>query len=145
MDINLPSLAEQRRIVFDSNVEKSCETLRQNCQAPHFPAVAAVDLNPRTARHMRTEAEGWEAPAPELVYALFEEFKDQFEAYNSDRKLGLLLGLEAGGDRRIRKFKNGERPIPYGIWRRFLVITGRVNQEIIPVLGFFDVQPGETT
>ena len=138
MNIDLPSLAEQRRIVFSKNVEKSCEALRKNLSAPHFPGLAKEEANTYSDRHLRTEAEGWEAPAPELVCAFFEEFKETFEAYNSDRKLAELLGLQTSGDRRIRTFKNGERPVPYGIWRRFLVLTGRVNQEIIPVMGFFD-------
>ncbi len=143
MNIELPSLAEQRRLVFARNVEKSCQALRDNLQAPHIDAVADIDINAYGERHLRTESEGWEAPAPDVVYALFEQFKTAFPAYNSDRKLAELLGLQTSGDRRIRTFKNGERPVPYGIWRRFLVLTGRVNQEIVPVLGFFnDVMKG---
>lgn len=138
MNIELPSLAEQRRIVFESNVEKSCKTLRENLNAPHFKSLTDIDLSAYGDRHLRTENDGWEPPAAELVYALFEQFKSTFPDYDSDRKLALLLGLQTSGDRRIRTFKNGERPVPYGVWRRFLVITGRVNQEIIPVLGFFD-------
>ncbi|MEA5720371.1 hypothetical protein ONQ97_25970, partial [Salmonella enterica subsp. enterica serovar Virginia] len=42
-------------------------------------------------------------------------------------KLGILLGLTGNTDRRIRSFRNGERPVPYGVWRRFLIITGRVS------------------
>lgn len=141
MNIELPSLAEQRRIVFAGNVEKGCDALKQNLNAPHIPGGINIDLSRYGERHLRTEEEGWEAPAPELVCALFEQFKDAFPAYNSDRKLAELLGLHSSGDRRIRTFKNGERPVPYGVWRRFLVLTGRVNQEIIPVLGFFDDQP----
>lgn len=138
MNIELPPLAEQRRIVFAKKVEKSCEALRKNLEAPQISEPVAVDISAYGDRHLRTEEEGWEAPAPELVYALFEQFKAAFEAYDSDRKLAELLGLQTSGDRRIRTFKNGERQIPYGVWRRFLVLTGRVNQEIIPVMGFFE-------
>ena len=37
----------------------------------------------------------------------------------------------------ISPFRNGDQPIPYGLRRRFLELTGGVNQEITPVLGFF--------
>lgn len=36
----------------------------------------------------------------------------------------------------IGAFKDGSKALPYGVWRRFLVLTGRVPQEIIPVLAF---------
>jgi len=39
-------------------------------------------------------------------------------------------------DRRVREFKNGARKVPYGIWRKFLVITGHVPQDVLTVLGY---------
>ncbi|MEA7931569.1 hypothetical protein ONJ16_24865, partial [Salmonella enterica subsp. enterica serovar Montevideo] len=74
----------------------------------------------------------------EVVNAWFEHFKTSFPEYKSDKKLGILLGLTGNTDRRIRSFRNGERPVPYGVWRRFLIITGRVSQEIIPVIAHID-------
>ncbi|KPY67013.1 Uncharacterized protein ALO94_05204, partial [Pseudomonas syringae pv. spinaceae] len=29
-----------------------------------------------------------------------------------------------------------DRKVPYGVWRHFLVLTGRAPQDIIPVLAF---------
>ncbi|OVZ83554.1 hypothetical protein CBW54_15835 [Yersinia kristensenii] len=140
MDINIdiPDIEEQRKIVFADNVEKSCAALRNNLNAPHFPPAPGIDVKAYGTRHLLTEDQGWEPPAPELVYALFEQFKNTFPEYNSDKKLAALLGLQTSGDRRIRSFKSGEQSVPYGVWRRFLVLTGRVNQEIIPVMGFFN-------
>lgn len=63
----------------------------------------------------------------------FKQFTLTFPEYRSDEKIAHLLGLHSKiGDRRIRAFRNGDQPIPYGLWRRFLELTGRVNQEITP-------------
>ncbi|WP_041175626.1 MULTISPECIES: hypothetical protein [Yersinia pseudotuberculosis complex] len=138
MNIDLPNIEEQRKMLFADNVEKSCAALRNNLNAPHFSATSGVEVQTYGDKHLRTEQQGWEVPAPELIYAWFEQFKEVFPEYNSDKKLAALLGLHTSGDRRIRSFKNGEQKIPYGVWRKFLVLTGRVNQEIIPVMGFFN-------
>lgn len=67
-----------------------------------------------------------------------KQFTLTFPEYRSDEKIAHLLSLHSKiGGRRIRAFRNGDQPIPYGLWRRFLELTGRVNQEITPVLGFF--------
>lgn len=138
MNIELPSIEEQRRILFTDNVEKNCSALRANLDAPMFPSAPGFNAEAFSSKHLLTEQQEWESPAPELIYAWFEHFKQMFPEYNSDKKLAALLGLYTSGDRRIRSFKTGEYKIPYGVWRKFLVLTGRVNQEIISVMGFFN-------
>ena len=138
IEIDLPGLAEQRKILFAAEVENSCEQLKKNIDAPVLFVPLEVSLADYGNSHMKEESEGWEVPPAELVNALFEQFKNSFADFGSDAKLGKLLGLSGNADRRIRSFRNGERPVPYGIWRRFLVMTGRVNQEIIPVICFFE-------
>jgi len=139
--IELPDINEQRLTLLRRGAEKGCEILRLNLEAPHYGS--ARDFNAETFgdKHLRTENEGWEAPVPELVNAWFGQFQATFTEYASEAKLGALLGLNGKqADRRIRAFKSGEISVPYGIWRRFLVITGRASQEIIPVLGIFDMK-----
>jgi hypothetical protein len=68
------------------------------------------------------------------VGAYFRHFQAHFPEHGTDAKLAALLGLSS--DRRIREFKNGSRKVPYGIWRSFLVLTGRAPQDILPVLGY---------
>lgn len=133
MEIDLPDTDEQYRLVFAAGVETSCQQLRNNLNAP---TIVCGIPSPSDA-HLKTETDGFEVPPAELVDAWFTHFKNVFPEYGTDLKLGRLLGLTGGAaDRRIRTFRNGEQPVPYGIWRRFLVITGRVNQEIIPVMAF---------
>lgn len=101
-------------------------------------ALPGFDASQYGTAHLATQDSGWLPPHADLVHAWFEQFKHHFPGYGTDEKLAHLLGLRAKNvDRRIRAFKNGDQPIPYGLWRRFLVLTGRVNQEIIPVMGFF--------
>lgn len=138
MEIKLPDIAEQKAAVRRDNVRKAVEQLHNGLDAPHIAGPARFNYRAYNTAHLRTETEGWEAPPQEVVNAWFEHFKASFPAYSSDKKLGTLLGLTAHADRRMRAFRLGERKVPYGIWRRFLVMTGRVSQEITPVLVIVD-------
>lgn len=136
MKIDLPSIEDQQELIFQEATKEAISQLEANLNAPRYPVQDLVDesLYPRT--HLLRENEGWEAPAPEIVKAYFRHFQNHFSEYGTDVKLAVLLGMVGGGnDRRIRAFKDGSKKTPYGVWRRFLVLTGRVPQEIIPVLG----------
>lgn len=134
MQITLPSISEQQDHIYKAATAQAIKQLQQNLQAPRIAPQAYVDESTFPRAHLLREAEGWEAPPPELVRAYFRHFQDNFPDYNTDKKLAALLGLS--GDRRVREFKEGGRKVPYEIWRRFLVLTGRVPQEVLPVLAY---------
>lgn len=137
MEIKLPSLQEQQRLVdIKTEIEESAGTMiAVLMSAPDFPAQSEVDESQYSAAHLLTEAEGWEPPHPDIVGAYFRQFQAIFTDYGSDAKLAKLLGLSS--DRRIREYKQGVSKVPYGVWRKFLVMTGRAAQEAIHVFGFF--------
>lgn len=138
IELDIPPVEEQKRILYAAEVEKSCELLKANCAAPARGDASGIDPSVFGDAHLKTDTEGWEPPPAELVNTWFLQFKNAVPEFGTDEKLGILLGIRgAGVDRRIRAFRSGDKPVPYGIWRRFLVITGRVNQEIYPVIGFF--------
>ncbi|EAX8573861.1 hypothetical protein FD492_22295 [Salmonella enterica subsp. enterica serovar Newport] len=136
--IDIPNLKTQKDIVRKEAVRQACAQLKNNLQAKHIPGPTGFNYRQFDLAHLKIENEGWTPPATEVVNAWFEHFKTSFPEYKSDKKLGILLGLTGNTDRRIRSFRNGERPVPYGVWRRFLIITGRVSQEIIPVIAHID-------
>ena len=138
VEIDLPDIPEQKALLRRENVRKAVEQLHHGLEAPHMPGPARFSYRSYSTAHLRTENDGWEAPPHEVVNAWFEHFKGSFPEYSSDRLLGELLGMTAHADRRMRAFRLGERKVPYGIWRRFLVMTGRVSQEIIPVMVIVD-------
>ena len=136
MKIDLPSIEDQQELIFKEAIREAISQLEKNLKEPRYPAQDLLDeiIFPRT--HLLRENEGWEAPHPEIVKAYFRHFQNLFSEYSTDAKLAVLLGMMGGGnDRRIRAFKDGSKKTPYGVWRRFLVLTGRVPQDIIPVLG----------
>lgn len=138
MKIDLPSIKDQQDFIFQQAIADAIVQLKNNLTVPRYPSQDLVDetLYPRT--HLLRETEGWEAPAPEIVKAQFRHFQNIFSEYGTDAKLAALLGVTGhGNDRRIRAFKDGSKKTPYGVWRRFLVLTGQVPQDIIPVLGIF--------
>jgi hypothetical protein len=130
MKINLPPIAEQQRFILEAATQESIKQLQINLKADIKPGVKIEDT-----KHLLREDQGWEAPNPETVRMYFDNLKESFPSYDSDKKIAHLLGLK--NDRRIREFKSGEYKVPYGIWRKFLVITGRVPQDILPLLAIF--------
>ncbi|AZG89414.1 hypothetical protein N032_28095 (plasmid) [Pseudomonas syringae pv. pisi str. PP1] len=136
MKIVIPSIEEQQEIIFQQGIKDGIKQLEKNLRAKRYSAQIQIDESLYRRDHLLRENEGWQAPEPELVKAYFRHFQDLFPDYGTDAKLASLLGIHGvGNDRRIRAFKDGSKKTPYGIWRRFLVLTGEVPQEIIPVLG----------
>ncbi|MBP4002423.1 hypothetical protein [Pseudomonas koreensis] len=134
MKIDLPNIAEQQAFVFEAATQAAISQLQENLKAPRLPAQTEIDEDQYPRSHLLTESEGWSPPHQDLIGAYFRHFQAHFPAYNTDAKLAALLGLSS--DRRVRAFKDGSKAPPYGVWRRFLVMTGRVPQEIIPVFAF---------
>lgn len=134
MKIELPSIQAQQRFIIETATKEAIDQLIENLKAPTLPPQTDIneDQYPRT--HLLREAEGWQAPHPDVIRAYFRHFQAHFPEYDSDAKLAKLLGLS--DSRRIRAYINDEKKIPYGIWRRFLVLTGRAPQEIIKILAY---------
>jgi len=120
--------------MYEQATLKAIETLQVNLNAPKFSSQTEIDENDYSAAHLLRENEGWVAPDKDIVAAYFKHFQGCFAEHNSDSKLAVLLGLSSS--RRIREFKSGSRKVSYGIWRKFLVITGRVPQDVLSVMGY---------
>ena len=134
LEIKIPTMEDQIKLVAKESIREAIEVLEKNLEAPVFTG-PDIDEEHYPRAHLLRKHEGWEAPHPEIVRAYFENFKDSFPEYGSDRKLAHLLGISS--DRRIREFKQGAKKVPYEIWRKFLKITGRAPQDFEKVLGFF--------
>lgn len=140
LSINLPGINEQRIFLLKQAANEGCNQLRENMNAPRFPAAPGINAAAYGDKHLRTLDEGWEAPSPALISAWFDQFQTVFPEYASEKKMATLLGLSGNNaGRRIRAYASGDEKIPYGLWRRFLVLTGRASQEIIAVMGIFDI------
>ena len=135
MKIELPGMREQIRRVYEIGIKEGIAQLEANLEAPKLEPLTSINENDYSRNHLLRENEGWEPPEPQIVRAYLEQLQKAFrEEFGTDKKLAHFLGLS--GDRRIREFKQGERKVPYGVWRKLLVTTGRVPQEIYPVIGF---------
>lgn len=134
MKIDLPDIPGQQRLIFEMATQEAMKQLEANLKAPHLPRQDEIDESLYSRAHLLRKHEGWEPPHPEVVRAYFRHFQSHFEAYDTDKKLAGLLKIAS--DRRIRKFKEGSQDIPYEIWRNFLILTGRVPQEIVKVIAF---------
>lgn len=131
MEIKLPGIPEQQQFIFNAGIDEAIHQLQQNKSSRIVRPLREIDESCYPRTHLLRESEGWEPPHPDIVGAYFRHFQSNCSGYETDAKLAKLLGLS--GDRRVRAFKQGDHPIPYGIWRKFLVMTGRAVQDIIPV------------
>lgn len=134
MKIELPSIEQQQAVIFEQATKEAIAQLKDNLKAPRLGPQTELDESAYSRAHLLREREGWEAPHPDIVGAYFRHFQQHFPDYGTDRKLAELLGLS--GDRRVREFKEGSRKVPYGVWRAFLVMTGRAPQNVLPVLAY---------
>lgn len=131
IEIPLPDLREQQALIFKEATEAGIKQLQDNLAAPVIPGLV---VRGDDMRHLLRQEEGWAAPTKDVLDAYFKHFQKAFPDYGTDAKLAKLLGLSS--DRRVREYKQGRSNIPYGVWRRFLVLTGRAPQDIIPVMAF---------
>lgn len=131
MEIKLPGISEQQQFIFAAGVDEAIFQLQQNKTAKTVPGIREVNESNYSRMHLLRENEGWEPPHADIVGAYFRHFQSYCREYDTDAKLAALLGLTS--DRRVREFKQGTKPVPYGVWRKFLVMTGRAVQDIIPV------------
>lgn len=134
MEIKLPTLSEQQRVIYEQSTLEAINTLNSNLNAPVLPGQSEINESEYCNKHLLRKHEGWEPPHPDIVGAYFRHFQAHFSEYASDKKLAELLGLSS--DRRIREFKQGKYKVPFEIWRHFLVITGRAPQDIVKVFAF---------
>lgn len=133
--IELPAVSEQRIEVYKYQIEQACEALRANLDAPVINVKSEHNEDQYNRDHLKKAEEGWSPPAPEIVEAWIRQFQNTFPMYGTDKQLASLLGITRYHS--LREWRLGEKTVPYGIWRQFLVITGRVVQDITPVMGFF--------
>jgi hypothetical protein len=134
MKIQMPSIKQQQHIIFEESTKAAIDQLKKNLKAQVIPGQTEIDESNYPRTHLLREHEGWEPPHQDIIGAYFRHFQSHFPDYNTDGKLAALLGLTS--DRRVREYKSASRTIPYGVWRKFLVMTGRAPQEIIEVKAF---------
>lgn len=133
MQITIPTIEEQQRQIVADGTNKAIKQLKANIDAPVFAPQTECDETQYSNAHLLDKAR-YEPPHPDIVGAYFRHFQGLFPDYDSDAKLAKLLGVSS--DRRIREYKQGKYKVPYEIWDRFLVMTGRKPQEVIPVMGY---------
>ncbi|MBI6621537.1 hypothetical protein YA0783_24930 [Pseudomonas corrugata] len=134
MKIDVPNVAEQQAFIFEQATKAAIAQLLANLNAPRIPLQANQTAWANT--HLLREREGWEPPSADVVGAYFRHFQEHFPDYGTDAKLADLLYGPGCDRRKIRAIKNGTVAVPYRIWRRFLILTGRVPEDITPVMAF---------
>lgn len=134
MHIKVPKMAAQQRFIFEVATKAGIEQLEKNLKAPVIEDLE-LDESDYDNSHLLT-GDRWQPPHPDIVHAYLDQLKRNSE-YSTDTAIVRWLGMKGNNaERTLRKYRSGETKPPYGIWRKILVATGRVPQEIEPVIAF---------
>ncbi|WP_133251264.1 hypothetical protein [Pokkaliibacter plantistimulans] len=137
ISIDIPSLVEQQRFVISQQTEEAISKLRSCQNAPVIQPPADWPAIQQYGRNHLSGFDEYQPPHCDIVRAYFAAFQSAFPEYSSDDSLAKLLRLS--DSRRIRAYKSGKESVPYGVWDRFLVMTGRKTQEVIPVFAYMSI------
>ena len=141
MKIKVPSIDAQQRFVFEVATKAGIEQLEKNLLAPVFEDLE-LDESDYDNSHLLAE-DRWKPPHPDIVHAYIDQLKRNSE-YKTDKDIVRWLGMKGShAERRLRSYRSGKNQPTYSMWRKVLVATGRVPQEIEPVIGFMRGKPVE--
>ena len=132
--ILLPSVNDQAKIVASLRAKEIQQIIKDKCSQDTIDLPLSVNESDFSTSHLLEKNKGWQAPDHELVRAYFEQLKAHDPQY-TEKGIADLLNVNDG--RSIRRFKSGERPVPYDVWRKFLVATGRAPIDLPSIIGFF--------
>lgn len=131
--VPMVSLAEQRRFVFEQSNKIAIKQLNDNANAPI--AEALIDFNEQdySHTHLLEKQAGYEPPHEDLVKYYCDQLKAFDSSYTQKEIAREILGIN---DRRLREYIQGKHKVPFELWRKILIATGRAPQEIQPVIAY---------
>lgn len=111
MELNLPSLNEQKEIVKKLDAFGVINAV----------AKIASDDSEIPVSWLEFSDERFDLPSPEEIRETFKPF--------TGSQVARMLGIQDA--RTIRKWIGGESKIPYAAWRLWLIKTGRVYEPLV--------------
>lgn len=133
-EIQLPSIEDQAKTVALLRANEVLTFIKSKTEQKAIELPLSVKESDYPNSHLLPEDRGYEPPHHELVAAYFEQLK-AFDKKYTNSGVATLLGLADG--RSIRRYTSGEKKVPYDVWRRFLIATGRAPIDIPNIIGFF--------
>lgn len=134
----LPGLNDQAKFVALARAKEIYQAIETLCNQPSIETPLLLNGEPVNERDYPTthllDKDNYKPPHPDLVKAYFDQLK-AYDSQYTESGIAKLLGLSNG--RAIRGFKSGDRPVPFAVWRRFLVATGRTAMDMPALVGFF--------
>lgn len=123
-----------RSALRQENVRRASALMLKGLGAPTVAGPDSFRYRDYDTAHLREMTEGWKPPAREVVCAWFGHFQACVPEYATDDRLAVLLGLGGEASHLLHEYRLGFAFVPYHIWRRFLILSGRAGQDIVPVL-----------
>ncbi len=130
----MPGLEDQAKFVAKQRAQEIVQYIDDRINENSIDIALSVDENNYSKTHLLEKDKGFEPPHHELVTAYFEQLKAYDKQY-TNQGLATFLGLADG--RSVRRYTSGEKKIPYDVWRKFLVATGRAPIDRPVMIGFF--------
>jgi len=126
-------LDAQRRMVFDLANKEAVKQLEVNANAPVIEPFTGFNESLFSADHLLDKHAGFESPHADIVKAYCDQLKQFDTRYTQAEIAREILGINA---RRLREYIQGKHKVPFELWQRMLVATGRTPQHIIKVVAY---------
>jgi hypothetical protein len=127
MEIDCPPMSEQLAFTYIHCTKEGISQLEQSLSA----AVIPNDIGIKEEAKWFLDRRRWSCPPAKAITAYFDHFIRHYPQYEGPNCLSSRLRVD---DDMISAYRQGSEKIPYDIWRNFLVITGRMHQEILDVV-----------
>lgn len=131
----LPPVTEQAKTVALLRAKEVLSFIEEKTTQPAVELALDCDVSEYPTSHLLEKDRGWEPPHHKVVEAYFKQLK-AFDPQYTNQGLATFLGLADG--RSIRRYTSGEKTVPYDVWRKFLIATGRAPIDMPQILGFFN-------
>ncbi|QQX80812.1 hypothetical protein JK628_02770 [Shewanella sp. KX20019] len=131
--MNMKQLTRKEALEIGS--KSAIAVIKKNLKADFIEDKTGFDETLYPTTHLLLEDEGFEPPNGAIVDHYLNQLKDHNPEL-SDAKIAAMLGL--AGNRRIRAFRSGERDVPFSIWRKILIMMGKVPNDAIKVIAIFE-------
>ena len=132
-NIPLIPLDEQRRFVFEQANQEAIKQLEQNLNAPVVEPLNTFDLSKYSNTHLLDKKNGFESPHADIVKYYCDQLK-LFDSQYTQKEIARSI-LEIN-DRRLREYIQGKHKVPFELWQKILVATGRKPQHVVKVIAY---------
>lgn len=126
-------LDEQNRFVFEQSNQEAIKQLEENLNAPVVEPLNNFDITQYSNTHLLDKNKGFESPNADIIKYYCDQLKHFDSQYTQKEIARSIFGIN---DRRLREYIQGKHKIPFELWQKMLIATGRKPQHVVKVIAY---------